>query len=179
MRQYRIEQIQNIKNFGNQKKKIEFQAWKLIISIAICQGAGFIASWYTAESISTWYETLQKPSFTPPGWLISLIWIFLYTIMGIAFYLIWKKSYIKKGISSAQVFFFVQLLLNVLWTLVFFGFQFPLGGIYTIILLWVFILITAIKFFFINRVAGYLMIPYLIWVSFASILNAYIVQLNR
>ena len=99
--------------------------------------------------------------------------------MGIAFYLIWKKSYIKKGISSAQVFFFVQLLLNVLWTLVFFGFQFPLGGIYTIIFLWVFILITAIKFFFINRVAGYLMIPYLIWVSFASILNAYIVQLNR
>ena len=178
MRQYRIEQIQTIRYFGNQKKKMDFQVWKLIICIAICQGAGFIGSWFTTASIPTWYDSLQKPPFTPPGWFIGLVWIILYTFMGIALYLIWRKYGNEPGVAVAMVLFFAQLALNVLWSVVFFGLKSPMGGIYTIIPLWFFIFITTIKFFPIDRISGYFMIPYLIWVSFASILNAFIIKLN-
>ncbi|NLJ50415.1 MAG: tryptophan-rich sensory protein [Candidatus Atribacteria bacterium] len=154
------------------------QIWKLVLCIAICQGAGLIGSWFTSAAIPNWYETLVKPPFTPPGWFIGLVWVVLYTLMGIALYLVWRKNGIEVGVIAAMVFFFVQLALNILWSIVFFGFRYPLGGIYTIVVLWIFIVITIIKFFPIDRVAGYLLVPYLIWVSFASVLNAYIVRLN-
>jgi len=179
MRLYRIEQIQSIKNFENQRKTTEFQVWKLIISIAICLGVVYVASRYAAESISTWYETLRKPPFiTIPIELVGLILIVLFAIMGIALYLIWRKSKIDSSVTSAQIIFFVQLSLNFLWIYVFFGLKYPLGGIFTIILLWIFVLLTSIKFFLVDRLAGYLMIPYLMWVSFASVLNAFIIRLN-
>ena len=158
MRLYRIEQIQSIKNFENQRKTAEFQVWKLIISIAICLGVVYVASRYAAEFISTWYETLRKPSFiTIPIELVGLILIVLFAIMGIALYLIWRKSKIDSSVTSAQIIFFVQLSLNFLW---------------------IFVLLTSIKFFLVDRLAGYLMIPYLMWVSFASVLNAFIIRLN-
>ena len=178
MRQYRIEQINTIKKFRNSKKAMDFQIWKLIVSIAICQGAGVIGSWFTSQSIPTWYETLQKPSFAPPGWFIGLVWIILYALMGISLYLIWIKNGEDQGALSAIILFFVQLTLNVLWSYAFFGLKSPMGGIYVIIALWVFILITLIRFFPIDRIAGYLMVPYLVWVSFASVLNAFFVRLN-
>ena len=109
MRQYRIEQIQSIKDFRNQRKTTEFQVWKLIISIVICQSVVFVASWYTAKSISTWYETLKKPLFTPSMGIVGLIWIILYALMGIALYLIWRKSGTDLSVTSAQIIFFVQL----------------------------------------------------------------------
>jgi benzodiazapine receptor len=179
MRQYRIEQIQSIKDFRNRRKTAEFQIWKLVISIAICQGVVLIANWYAAEPISNWYETLKKPSFTPPIWLVGLIWIILYALMGIALYLIWRKSGTDLSVASAMAIFFVQLSLNVLWIFVFFGLRLPLGGIFIIIPLWIFILLTSIKFYLVDRLAGYLMIPYLIWISFTSVLNAFIIRLNQ
>jgi len=178
MRLYRIEQIQSIKDFRNQRKTTEFQVWKLIISIVICQSVVFVTNWYTAKSISTWYETLKKPFFTPPIWMIGFIWIFLFALMGIALYLIWRKSVISSSVVSALTVFFIQLALNVVWIFIFFGLRYPLGGIYAIIPLWIFILITSVKFFAIDRIAGYLMIPYLFWASFVSVLNAFIVRLN-
>lgn len=179
MRQYRIEQIQSIKDFRNQRKTTEFQVWKLIISIVICQSVVFVASWYTAKSISTWYETLKKPLFTPSMGIVGLIWIILYALMGIALYLIWRKSGTDLSVTSAQIIFFVQLSLNFLWIYVFFGLKYPLGGIITIIPLWIFVLLTSIKFYLVDRIAGYLMIPCLIWISFASVLNAFIIRLNQ
>jgi len=175
---YRIEQIQTIKKFQNPGKKMDHQIWKLIVSIVICQGAGLIGSWFTSASIPTWYVTLQKPTFTPPGWFIGLIWIILYALMGISLYLIWGRGEIEPAATTALILFFIQLVLNVVWTYVFFGMKFPLGGMYAIVFLWIAIFITMIQFFSIDRIAGYLMVPYIVWVSFASVLNAFIVRLN-
>ncbi|NLJ37597.1 MAG: tryptophan-rich sensory protein [Candidatus Atribacteria bacterium] len=178
MRPYRIEQIQSIKDFRTQKGITEFQAWKLLISIAICQGMVLITGWFMAKSILTWYETLKKPSFTLPTLLVGLIYIILFALMGIALYLIWRKSAMNSNVIFTLAIFFAQLSLNGVWVFVFFGLKFPLGGVFTIIPLWVFILITSLKFFIIDRIAGYLIIPYLIWVSYISIINAFIVRLN-
>jgi benzodiazapine receptor len=111
--------------------------------------------------------------------IVGLIWIILYALMGIALYLIWRKSGTDLSVASAMAIFFVQLSLNVLWIFVFFGLRLPLGGIFIIIPLWIFILLTSIKFFLVDRLAGYLMIPYLIWISFTSVLNAFIIRLNQ
>jgi benzodiazapine receptor len=151
---------------------------KLVVSIVACQCAGVIGSLATTPNIPTWYATLQKPVFTPPNWLFAPAWITLYLLMAIAAFLIWRKGLVEEGIKSALVIFLVQLVLNALWSVVFFGLQSPLYGMVVILALWVAILLTIIRFFKLSIAAGALLLPYILWVSFASILNISIWVLN-
>jgi benzodiazapine receptor len=151
---------------------------KLVVSIVACQGAGAIGSIFTTPAIPTWYATLQKPFFTPPSWLFAPAWITLYLLMGIAAFLIWRKGLGQKGVRAALVVFLVQLVLNALWSVVFFGLQSPLWGVVVILALWVAILLTIIRFFKLSTAAGALLVPYILWVSFASVLNVAIWVLN-
>lgn len=148
---------------------------RLIISVIICQAAGVIGSIFTASSVSTWYVTLNKPSFTPPGWIFGPVWILLYFLMGISLYLLWNK---KKEAKTALIFFSVQLLLNIAWSFFFFGLQLPLFAFIDIVFLWITILLTMIYSRTISKMAVYLFLPYLFWVSFALVLNYFLVILN-
>ncbi len=151
--------------------------WKeLIIAIVICQLAGIIGSVFTFSAIPTWYVTVVKPSFSPPNWVFGPVWTLLYTLMGIAAYWIYtSKNKLKK---DALNIFGVQLALNALWSIAFFGFRSPLLGLIIIVLLWISIALTIRKFYAIDRKAGLILVPYLLWVTFASLLNYYIFVLN-
>ena len=151
---------------------------KLIVSIIACEAAGGIGSVFTVSSIPTWYAALEKPPFTPPNSVFGPVWITLYLLMAIAVFLIWRRGLDEKGVLPAFILFWVQLTFNVLWSVVFFGFQSPFGGVIVIIILWLLILFTIIKFFRISGVAGALLIPYIVWVSIASYLNIGILVLN-
>jgi len=153
-------------------------AYKLIISVVVCQVAGLIGSVFTTPSIETWYAALEKPAFTPPDWLFAPAWITLYLLMGIAASLVWKRGLDSRRNRVALLVFLVQLVLNVVWSVVFFGLESPLAGVVVIVLLWVAILATILKFFPISRLAGVLLLPYLAWVSFAAALNISIFVLN-
>lgn len=148
---------------------------QLIIAIVICQLAGIIGSLFTISSIPTWYSTLVKPSFTPPNWLFGPVWITLYTLMGIAVYWIYTS---KKKNKNALLIFGVQLLLNTVWSIVFFGFHEIFYGLVIIILLWISIILTILEFLKISKNSGYILVPYLAWVSLATILNYYLWILN-
>jgi len=150
---------------------------KLAISILGCEIIGLIPTPVTIASISTWYVNLNKPSFNPPNWLFAPVWTFLFLLMGISVYLIWKKG-INKKTKYALDIFALQLVLNLCWTLIFFGLHSPLFAFVEIIILWVVILIVIIKFYKISRISAYLLIPYILWVTFASILNYSIYYLN-
>lgn len=154
-------------------------ALKLLASLAICQLAGFIGAIFTTPSISTWYFALNKPIFNPPNYLFAPVWTLLFVAMGIALFLIWSKSENTKEKRLAIILFTLQLLFNVMWSIVFFGFHSPLFGIFVIIILLALIIITTIKFFKLSDMAGILMIPYIIWVGFATILNIALYVLNR
>ena len=151
---------------------------RLILSIIICQMAGVIGSIFTAGSVTSWYPTLVKPSFSPPGFYIGLIWIVLFTLMGISLFLIWRETPSNPAARIALYFFAVQLIVNVLWSVAFFGMRSPISGLVVIAFLWVLILITIIKFLPINRTAAFLLIPYIVWVSIAAYLNFSIWRLN-
>ena len=152
---------------------------KLVLSIVICQGAGFLGSLATTPSIGTWYKTLAKPNFSPPNAIFAPVWITLYLMMSIALFLVWKRGAATAGVKSALVLFFVQLALNTLWSILFFGLHQPMGAFFEIIFLWVFILLTLIAFWRTSLPAGLLLVPYLLWVSFASVLNFALWRLNR
>lgn len=152
--------------------------FKLIVSIIACQLAGVIGSAFTTPAIPTWYAALVKPPFTPPSWLFAPAWITLYVLMGISASLVWRVGLDQKRVRTALILFLVQLVLNALWSVAFFGLQSPLGGIIVIVLLWAAILLTILKFFRISTAAGALLVPYIAWVTFAATLNAYIYVLN-
>ncbi len=149
---------------------------KLIISIIICQLAGIIGSIATSESVGTWYAMLEKPFFTPPSWLFAPVWITLYFLMGLSLYLVWIKGYKKN--KEALTAFGIQLALNITWSFAFFGLRSPLLGMINIIVLWFAITTTMMKFRRISKNAYYLLIPYITWVTIASILNFSILILN-
>jgi benzodiazapine receptor len=152
---------------------------KLIISILLCQAAGIIGSFFTRSSIESWYSTINKPGFTPPGWIFGPVWISLYLMMGISLFLVWKKAVETKNFSRKWITFFaIQLALNTLWSILFFGLHSPMLAFVEILLLWLFILLTLIEFRKISTAAGLLLIPYLFWVSFAAFLNFSIWRLN-
>jgi translocator protein len=144
---------------------------KLIVCILICQSAGIIGSVFTSSSVSTWFTTLNTPEFTPPGWLISAVWIILFTLMGISLFLVWREGLDRSEVKSALYIFSAQLIVNVLWSGAFFGLRSPLAGIIVIVLLWILILLTIIRFWPISRAAAILLVPYILWVSFAAFLN--------
>jgi len=152
---------------------------KILISLLVCLAAGFLGSAFTTPSIPTWYAFLVKPSFNPPNWLFAPVWTILFILMGISAFLVWQKGLKKKGVKKALVFFLAQLIFNVLWSFFFFKFHSPFLALLDIIFLWFLILLTMIKFFKINNTAGLLLIPYLLWVSFASVLNYAVYWLNR
>lgn len=151
---------------------------KLIFSIFICLFAGFIGSFFTSPAIPTWYATLQKPSFTPPNWIFFPVWTSLFIMMGISLFLVWQKGREDQKVKTALYVFAVQLVLNALWSAAFFGLRSPLAGLLEIIILWILILATILSFMKISRTAAYLLIPYILWVSFAAILNFSIWRLN-
>ena len=151
---------------------------KLLISVLACQCAGFIGSIFTTPSIPTWYATLQKPPFTPPSWLFAPAWITLYLLMGISSFIIWRKGINNGRVREALIVFLIQLILNSLWSIVFFGLKSPLYGVVVIVALWIAILFTMFKFFKLSTAAGGLLLPYILWVSFAAVLNISIWVLN-
>ena len=144
---------------------------RLIISILLCQLAGFVGSIFTRASVSTWYVTLNKPSFTPPNWIFSPVWISLYFLMGISAFLVWNQGLDKKEVKAALIFFGIQLILNIFWSAAFFGLRSPFAGLIVIAALWIFILMTILYFFRVSLTAGVLLLPYIVWVSFAAVLN--------
>lgn len=151
---------------------------RLIISLALPQLAGIVGSLFTTSAIPTWYATLQRPSFSPPNWLFGPAWITLYILMGISIYLIWQKVEQNKTARGAIRLFWIHLFFNAIWSIIFFGLQNPGLAFVNIIIIWLLIIALMIKFWKINRWATYLLIPYLLWVSFASVLNYFIWYLN-
>lgn len=151
---------------------------KLIASILLCYSAGFIGSLYTSDALNSWFQSIEKPSIQPPDWVFAPIWFILYTLMGISFYLI-LKSGIKDNIKKyALSFFILQLIINACWPIVFFGYKSFSGGFIISGLLVILIGITAYIFYGIKRSAGFLLIPYLLWSAFATLLSYKIWMLN-
>ncbi len=147
---------------------------KALLLIMICALAGFIGSKFTQTGPDSWHAQLIKPVFNPPNWLFGPVWTTLYILMGIALYLAIRNKVEKKGI----ILFASQLVLNTLWSIIFFGMHNILLACIEIIILWIFILLTIIEFYKKSKTAAYLMIPYILWVSFASILTLSIYILN-
>ena len=150
---------------------------KLTGSILLCQSAGIIGSLATGKKALTWYNSLNRPEFSPPNWLFAPVWIILYLLMGISLFMVLKTENCSEK-KHALIIFGVQLFLNALWSLVFFGLKSIIGGFFVIVLLWIFIFITFYKFYKVCKAASYLLIPYLLWVSFALGLNLSVLLLN-
>jgi benzodiazapine receptor len=156
---------------------VRINIFKLIVSLVICQLAGLLGSLFTAPAIPKWYTSLQKPSFTPPSRLFSPVWIFLYVLMGLTLYILWQ-AHSGREVKTARVFFAIQLILNVLWSVIFFGLKSPMAAFMEIIVLFLAILLTIFISFKVSKTAGYLLLPYIIWVSFAAVLNYFFWKLN-
>lgn len=135
---------------------------RLIVSIAICQTAGFLGSLFTDQSVSTWYPFLIKPAFTPPGWIIGLVWVILFTLMGISLFLVWRKGLGKIGVRTALYIFAAQIAANVLWSIAFFGLRSPIAGLVVIAILWALILLNIFKFRPVSKNAALLLVPYIL-----------------
>lgn len=154
------------------------QIFKLFVSLALPLALGAIAGLYTADAIPGWYKTLNRPSFNPPDWLFGPVWTTLYILMGISLFLIWKQSASKER-NLAIFVFLLQQALNFGWSFIFFYFNRIGFALIEIILLWINIIIMLVLFYKIKPIASYINIPYLIWVTFATILNAGYYLLNR
>lgn len=152
---------------------------KLLTSIIIAEAAGLLGSLATFTSINTWYKGLTKPPFNPPNWIFGPVWTTLYILMGVALYLVWAKGLKHKKVGFAFWLFIVHLGFNAGWSIVFFGLHSLFGGFVMLIVLWMFIIALIWKFYEINKWAAYLLIPYILWVSFAGILNTAVWLLNR
>jgi len=145
--------------------------------IGMCFGAAFIGSIFTTPSVPSWYAGLIKPSWTPPDWVFGPVWSALYLMMAVAAWLVWRRG----GLASAALpitLFMVQLGLNVTWSILFFGFRMPGVALGEIVILWFTILVTMIAFWRANPIAGYLLLPYIVWVTFAAGLNFALWRMN-
>jgi len=150
----------------------------LIAAILICNLAGIIGSVFTFSAIPNWYATLVKPELSPPNWVFGPVWTTLYTLMGIAAYLVWEKGIKKKEVRKALGVFGVQLVLNSVWSIIFFGMNEIFYAFIEIIFLWLAIAASIFLFYKIDKRAAYLLIPYILWVSFAAFLNYNLWLLN-
>lgn len=153
-------------------------ALKLTISIAVSELAGIIGSVFTAPSVATWYQELAKPAINPPAWVFGPVWTTLFALMGIAAFLVWKKGLERKDVKIALSIFIGQLIVNTLWSIIFFGLRSPGGALIEIVFLWLAILATIIAFARISKPAAWLLVPYILWVSFAMYLNYALWTLN-
>lgn len=145
--------------------------YKLITSLAIPQLAGLIGSAFTSPAIPTWYASIIKPEFSPPNWIFAPVWISLYFLMGISLYIVWDKGFQRKDVRTGMSVFCVQLALNAIWSVLFFGLRSPFLAFVNIVFLWIMIALSIYLFHRISRTAGLLLVPYILWVSFAAILN--------
>lgn len=150
---------------------------KLVISIIITVGLGSLGGIFTVSEIPNWYAGLNKPFFNPPNWLFGPVWTLLYILMGISLYLIWKLSSSEER-TRAIWLFSIQFVLNFFWSIIFFKYHLLGWAFVEIMAMWVFILLTILQFKQLSSWAAYLLMPYLLWVSFATILNASIWWLN-
>jgi tryptophan-rich sensory protein len=174
---------------------------KFTISVAICEMVGVIGSFFTFPAIGGWYSTLDRPTFTPPGSIIGAVWTVLFLLMGISLYLVWAKSWEVKlplrGLAlkawnrlsqklltgtwreeNVMLIFAIQLALNVLWSFLFFALKSPGLAFFELLMLWFAILYTIVNFYRVSKPAGYLLIPYILWVTFAGYLNYVIWMMN-
>jgi translocator protein len=152
---------------------------KLLISLATCLGAGGVGAVFTTKSIGSWYVMLEKPFFTPPSWVFAPVWTVLYIMMGVAVYLVWNKGCQTGKYNLACLLFGIQLVLNIGWSTIFFGFRSIIGGLVVIGSLWLAIAGMIWQFSKVSRVAAWLLTPYLVWVSFAWVLNYCFWRLNK
>ncbi|MCX6695291.1 MAG: tryptophan-rich sensory protein [Candidatus Altiarchaeota archaeon] len=148
---------------------------KLIACVLVCELAGVVGSIFAISAIPTWYAGLNKPFFTPPNWVFAPVWTALYLLMGVSLYIVWKRGF--SG-NIARLAFAIQLVLNTLWSVVFFGLKSPPAGVVVIVMLWTAILATIIEFRKTSKTAAALLAPYLLWVSYATLLNISVVLLN-
>ncbi len=151
----------------------------LLTAVVISEAAGLVGSVFTVGAIPTWYVTLAKPALNPPAWVFAPVWTILYLLMGISAFLVWRDGRSRKEGKRALWVFVPQLVLNVLWSVLFFGLHSPALGLICIVALWLAILWTMIAFWKISRLATYLLVPYVLWVTFAAYLNLAIFVLNR
>ena len=150
----------------------------LIGAVLLCNCVGLLGALATSTGPGSWYETLVKPAFNPPSWLFAPVWTLLYILMGISLYLVimeWKKG---RDVRIPLILFAIQLILNTLWSFAFFALESTLYGLLVIIPLWIFIAATMVAFFPVRKAATWLLIPYLLWVSFATVLNYALYALN-
>ncbi len=157
----------------------KFQFWPFFISLLITLAIGFVAALFTRPEIPGWYSTLNKPSFNPPSFVFAPVWTCLYIMIAIAAYLVWKKRNESQQYTRTKLIYFLQLLFNFSWSIVFFGLHQILPALIIIIGLWLLILLNINAFSKYTRIAAWLLLPYLLWVSFASVLNFSIYMLNR
>lgn len=150
---------------------------KLLSAILLTELIGSFGTIFTIPNIPTWYATLTKPALNPPSWVFGPVWTILFLLMGVSLFLVWQA---RPGTTKryALVIFFIQLALNVLWSAIFFGWHLLGWAIFEILLLWFAIVATIIACYRVNKVAGYLLVPYLVWVSFAVFLTYSVWRLN-
>jgi tryptophan-rich sensory protein len=174
---------------------------KLFASIIICELAGVVGSIFTVQEINKWYSILKKPSFNPPSWIFAPVWTTIFVLMGIALYLVWDKKFAiknelkfkqKKPINKLSkkflngrwqkaniiLIFAVQLILNVFWSVIFFGAHATGWAFFELLMLWVAVVFTIINFYRVSKISAWLLAPYILWISFAGILNFAIWILN-
>jgi tryptophan-rich sensory protein len=160
-------------------KKLTITDWPILAgSIIICLFIGFAGGLLTAPSVQTWYDSLNKPIFAPPNWLFGPIWTALYILMGIALFLVLREGIKTENVPIASNYFGFQLFLNFLWSLVFFNLRSIAGGVVVISALWIAIMMTIIRFNKTSREAAWLMIPYIVWVTIATLLNVSLMLMN-
>ncbi|KIA91632.1 TspO and MBR [Pedobacter kyungheensis] len=157
---------------------MKFKPLAFIVNIAITLGIGALGGWATAQSVKTWYPTLNKPAFNPPNWLFAPVWTTLYILIGIAAYLVWIKRDQITHFPRTVAIYLIQLMLNLAWSFIFFYLHEIGFAMAEIILLLIVIVINAVTFYRIDKRAGLLFIPYILWVSFASFLTYNILILN-
>lgn len=155
------------------------QGIELVTAVIICEAAGLLGSVFTFSAIPTWYASLVKPPLNPPSWIFGPVWTTLYALMGIAAFLVWQKRAKDKKADEALRVFALQLALNALWSILFFGIHQAGLAFLEIVLMWLAIVWTMIAFYRISKPAAYLLAPYILWVSFAAYLNFALWFLNR
>ncbi len=150
----------------------------LIGSVLLCNCAGLLGSLFTTTGPGSWYSTLIKPTFNPPAWIFAPVWTLLYILMGISLYLVIMEGMKGRDVRIPLLVFTIQLILNLLWSYAFFGLESTFFGLLVIILLWISIVATMILFYPVRKAAAWLLVPYILWVSFATLLTYTIYSLN-
>ena len=159
-------------------KNEQISWWYLIPAILIPQVIGNLGAIYTIPNINTWYAALTKPAFNTPNFIFGPVWFTLYTLMGIAIFLIWRSKGSRQEHREANQIFIMQLVLNLGWSVVFFGMQEIFWALIIILILLAAVITNIIYFYRLNQAAAWLLVPYLMWGSFATVLNFAIWQLN-